>query len=468
MRRERGRERQMSQGAVLELDDLVRAELRRLKQRKPDQNRHVEQRLRGFQEDLEDYWIEISCGEQTWQVTTADGWTGVKHAIETTSERLRDTRPVELTAPQAPPPKRPAKPATSRKKKPALDEDDFSWLPRAKLTGRRLRQSLASLSQVWRPGAPKNIAKLQGRSRAATAGNPLPGTPRESTQLPSPVTMPPVSARALIIEKPMGPSTATKLPTSLNATPLTPEIMRWRQSARPMMLASIQAAVAAWLRRKAPEGRAAWTLQHITTPRPPNDRPSWAGDLDNYLVLTHLPSGSRWEMDLLEQWFALEPRLASSATVSQTGLPSRAATSAAARRLSTPPTVPPSLPARPGYVTVGDQALVPCPQFHTVVRRDRLVRHQTRCPARKDNTPAPVRAETRVVADPTRKATLPAPGHGTDTARDGAPGKKKASPEDLGYADPRDASKGWGHHFRDHGRFGSFPVHDGYGDEAEP
>ena len=38
----------------------------------------------------------------------------------------------------------------------------------------------------------------------------------------------------------------------------------------------------------------------------------------------------------------------------------------------------------------------------------------------------------------------------------------------MGYADARDASKYWGHHFRDNGAFGSYPVHDDFGDEAEP
>jgi hypothetical protein len=38
----------------------------------------------------------------------------------------------------------------------------------------------------------------------------------------------------------------------------------------------------------------------------------------------------------------------------------------------------------------------------------------------------------------------------------------------LGYADARDASRYWGHYFRDHGSYGSYPVHDDFDDESEP
>lgn len=34
------------------------------------------------------------------------------------------------------------------------------------------------------------------------------------------------------------------------------------------------------------------------------------------------------------------------------------------------------------------------------------------------------------------------------------------------FSDPYDDSKGWGHSFRDNGAFGSYPGHDGYGDES--
>ena len=38
--------------------------------------------------------------------------------------------------------------------------------------------------------------------------------------------------------------------------------------------------------------------------------------------------------------------------------------------------------------------------------------------------------------------------------------------EHLGGADPHDASKGWGHVAREHGRYGSHPLHDDYEDES--
>jgi hypothetical protein len=42
------------------------------------------------------------------------------------------------------------------------------------------------------------------------------------------------------------------------------------------------------------------------------------------------------------------------------------------------------------------------------------------------------------------------------------------SREDRGWSDRNDASLGWGHHFRDSGRFGSYPGHDSFNDEAMP
>jgi hypothetical protein len=43
-----------------------------------------------------------------------------------------------------------------------------------------------------------------------------------------------------------------------------------------------------------------------------------------------------------------------------------------------------------------------------------------------------------------------------------------SSQEQIGYADPLDASRGWGYIARDHGAFGSYPVHDDFGDESRP
>jgi hypothetical protein len=47
-------------------------------------------------------------------------------------------------------------------------------------------------------------------------------------------------------------------------------------------------------------------------------------------------------------------------------------------------------------------------------------------------------------------------------------GENKAGASDLRSSDERDASKHWGHYAREHGRFGSYPVHDDFGDESEP
>jgi hypothetical protein len=300
----------MSQGDVMDLDDRIQADLRRLQRQRPDQYRHVEHHLRGFHEDLDDYTVEITRGEQTWQITTAEEWDRLKCIIETTRERFREAMSAERPASIPPLVKRQsAKPVAARKKAVA-DEDDFSWLPRARLTGRRLRRSQASQAQPWRPGAPKATVKPKGQSTAAKAADSASRTVNKNSNHTSPV-----------------------------------------------------------------------------------DRPASA--------------------------------------------------SASAR------------------------LLVRCIGCGAMLRQDRLARHQDRCPASKRTALAKNPAEVSK-SPPARDVPAHEVRGQTATVRKITTGPKAAPPEDLGHADPRDASKYWGHHVRDHGRFGSYPVHDGYGDEADP
>jgi hypothetical protein len=112
-----------------------------------------------------------------------------------------------------------------------------------------------------------------------------------------------------------------------------------------------------------------------------------------------------------------------------------------------------------------------CPYCGVSVKAKRLETHkQTRCPRN------PAHGTSPVAANPTRTARAP----GSPTIREmlrarGSPwadlggdqsARRRAA--EINGADPRDASKGWAYAFRERGRFGSFPVHDGYSDESEP
>src|SRR6185312_15558483 len=87
----RVRGRSMSQGKVMELDDRIKAELRRLRASLPRQFQHVQSRLRGWEEDLDDYWIEVTRGNQNWRVETGDDWRAVRSALQAALERPSET-----------------------------------------------------------------------------------------------------------------------------------------------------------------------------------------------------------------------------------------------------------------------------------------------------------------------------------------------------------------------------------------
>ncbi len=105
-----------------------------------------------------------------------------------------------------------------------------------------------------------------------------------------------------------------------------------------------------------------------------------------------------------------------------------------------------------------------CAVCGTTVREGILPEHLAQCRDRKGDPVAEVDLYSSPLAQALSKyLERPALG-GTD--RRGAEWKRAS--EDLGYDDLHDARRGQGQHVRDHGSFGSYPVHDDYGDESEP
>lgn len=106
--------------------------------------------------------------------------------------------------------------------------------------------------------------------------------------------------------------------------------------------------------------------------------------------------------------------------------------------------------------------MVACPQCRSSVRRDRLDRH-----LRKVHQS---RTGTRPGLQPP-KANAAVVGMGAGTGRalgiPQAPNRESSEEERTGR-DLQDATRLYGHSYRENGRFGSHPLHDDFGDEGVP
>jgi hypothetical protein len=71
-------------------------------------------------------------------------------------------------------------------------------------------------------------------------------------------------------------------------------------------------------------------------------------------------------------------------------------------------------------------------------------------------------------SSPTTGNHLGAPAQNTLSANSRTTRSAQTHTEIVGGADPLDASKGWHSAYREHGKYGSFPVHDDHGEESEP
>jgi hypothetical protein len=116
------------------------------------------------------------------------------------------------------------------------------------------------------------------------------------------------------------------------------------------------------------------------------------------------------------------------------------------------------------------RASVPCPYCGTPIMRFMLVGHKTHCDRSPHNRPA--LPQPRKKRQPnqapswTRPTRRPTRNTGSRTAGQSTP--NSLANDHLGTRDDLDASKGWGHRFRDHGSFGSYPIHDSFDDESKP
>jgi len=99
-----------------------------------------------------------------------------------------------------------------------------------------------------------------------------------------------------------------------------------------------------------------------------------------------------------------------------------------------------------------------CPYCDCKLKSKNLDRHIRKCPKAGGQKPA--------------KAQPPFPSkykhpHVSKSAPI-EPQKGTTIPDHLGSYDRHDAAKGWGQAYRDSGKFGSFPIHDAFGDESNP
>lgn len=172
-----------------------------------------------------------------------------------------------------------------------------------------------------------------------------------------------------------------------------------------------------------------------------------------YLRLTHKRTRKHWQLDQIEDWRRIQGELGALLERVETG-------KAVGTRAVPSPSSSATASNTPG-------ALVTCPQCGVAVKLSNLPSHLTKCP-HVDSRAGGI-AMVGVPAPRAKRGTSTTAAW-TPGMRDGGVGATPRTgvlPEHVGRPDPRDASKGVGHLVRDHGRYGSFPVHDGYGEEAD-
>jgi hypothetical protein len=99
-----------------------------------------------------------------------------------------------------------------------------------------------------------------------------------------------------------------------------------------------------------------------------------------------------------------------------------------------------------------------CPHCDCTLKLKNLVRHIKKCP-KASNKEIPKTKDILVIKQKAK---------GSEKTIHIEPQKSGTVPDHLGSFDKYDASKGWGQAYRDSGKFGSYPIHDGFGDESNP
>src|SRR5437764_32553 len=98
-----------------------------------------------------------------------------------------------------------------------------------------------------------------------------------------------------------------------------------------------------------------------------------------------------------------------------------------------------------------------CPVCELMLRPDQIPNHTKKC------------SGGRILA--ARQATAHSPVLSTSPGASLAQSYEEdpdATLAQMDGDDNRDATRYWGHHFRDNGSYGSYPVHDDFDDESEP
>lgn len=108
------------------------------------------------------------------------------------------------------------------------------------------------------------------------------------------------------------------------------------------------------------------------------------------------------------------------------------------------------------YLESGRALWPVCPYCRIPIRPARLNHHLGRCPKRH----LPVE-QANATNEPSSRNRRSAP----RDAEERGSNRRGLTSEERGYGDPLDATKGVGFLAREHGRFGSHPGHDGYGDD---
>lgn len=436
----------MAQGDVLDLHDRIKADLRHLRSQQPASFRNVQATLKGWDLDPppDDYWIEVTRSDYRTVVTSDDGWQQAKLLLAAKQEPIRT--PDRLMAPtHAPLPGKGAPSPTGAAAAAGKPRPAAKWTPPDR--------------SLWFWSPSRKSPKATSRRGASRSRSPAPSRPpmqvKPPAARPAPsdvglvaVTAPPIpdalrQVRGVEMAVERG-GDWDRLTVTERQRRIKEETAAWRRMTRPYNLRRLWIEVSAWVSGRR-GGWAVWQLQHITVPRPPERRPEWAGEGDNYLRLTNIASMQQWDLDVIEEWRRLQPVAES--------LPNRPGTighAPAGKPAAMPAPTEPSKGSGPSGFTT-------CRNCGVSVKTANLTKHAGRCPS----------ASLRLPVAGTAPSMPARPGR-IVRGEESIPRPTGTAPEDRGGADPRDAGKEWAHSFRDHGRFGSYPVHDNYGDEGEP
>lgn len=113
--------------------------------------------------------------------------------------------------------------------------------------------------------------------------------------------------------------------------------------------------------------------------------------------------------------------------------------------------------------------LVKCPYCSANVREDRLEKHKRKVHRARLAGSQPTSSRTRRTRGRIASRTArPKRRPGSGSSRLSQSDRNKLESLWQSHDEPRDGSKGWGHMRREHGRFGSHPLFDDYGEESEP